>query len=438
MTTSYKNILSSSQGAKILFATDEWFSSCHNLISDNDPLFISDLYCSQGKVMDGWETRRKRIVGHDWCLISLAPLAGGTKEKKFKRFNPKIEVDTAYFTGNHAPHISIQLGRCLKKSSNNNNDIIEEFEKKIPKRIMGQGTCSTPQDIATTEELLKSSSFEWYDILPKTKLNPGVPETRHHTFTVNNGDDDDVDISEYTHVRINYYPDGGVARIRIWANEQEQTQTLLSPPSSLQAHPTTKENNNFLSLIDLACELNGGKGLMCSNKHYGEPSNLIQASEGKDMGDGWETARHPNRPSILLDRGDGLVDFQDLNDWCILKLGGNDTSSGGLVQKLIVDTKHFKGNFPESVMIEGCTSSSYGDDDSSQSLEKQEWFPLLNRVKMSADSQHVFTTNDGVINSNKRVTHVRVTMWPDGGISRVRVFCSKGQEDSDRFIKSHL
>lgn len=85
-------------GGKILFATDDWFATAENLLSSTDPIFIPGKFTEFGKWMDGWETRRKRVAGHDWCIIKLGA----------KCTIRGITVDTAFFTGNYAPKISIQ------------------------------------------------------------------------------------------------------------------------------------------------------------------------------------------------------------------------------------------------------------------------------------------------------------------------------------------
>lgn len=68
------------------------------MLRDTEPIFITEKFTEYGKWMDGWETRRKRIIGHDWCIIRLA---GPTLIKGFL-------IDTAHFTGNYTPRISIQ------------------------------------------------------------------------------------------------------------------------------------------------------------------------------------------------------------------------------------------------------------------------------------------------------------------------------------------
>lgn len=110
-------------------------------------------------------------------------------------------------------------------------------------------------------------------------------------------------------------------------------------------------------------------------------------------------------------RGSFLLDIP-LFDWAILKLGKPATNG---VARIIIDTKHFRGNYPESAMIEGC----YDPDESSLG----EWFPLIPRSRMSPDAEHVFERSKNQLeNSTKSITHVRVSIYPDGGISRVRIY----------------
>ena len=190
---------------------------------------------------------------------------------------------------------------------------------------------------------------------------------------------------------------------------------------------------------ELSSVLHGGKGLACSNKHYGVPSNLIRTALGVDMGDGWETARHPHRPAVV--KKDPITGLQDspLMDWAVLKLGlggvvekmGGSAGSTGGVERIIIDTRHFKGNFPESVSIDACGCRNLSDDvvcasaaDKDSSSCATEWFPLLKRTALTADAEHEFLRDDGkmIVNGNRGVTHIRVSIYPDGGLSRVRIY----------------
>lgn len=411
-----KNLCSSSSGARVLFATDEWFASADNLTKDDDPMFDPLAFCSEGKVMDGWESRRRREVGHDWCVIKLA--------KRSSRL-VGVEIDTAHFTGNNVPRISLELA-----------DLTCEDETKMAVQVPGilerllhgcqQGTGCTPEEVEQAERACRSVA--WKEILPCTPLQPGYEASRLKYFSF------DVQELEGTHLRINYFPDGGVARLRLWGHfdQPKQPTPVRRPPyvpiktgdrCTVIPHsaPEIPSRQGF-GFPEISAEALGGRAAACSNRHYGTPQNLLQANLGKDMGDGWETARHPERPaSWKRDTGTGLVD-SDLMDWCILQLGR--VANEGIA-RILLDTKHFRGNYPESVQVEGCHC------DSPQPDQQVEWFPLISRCRMAADSEHVYDRSmDQIENANRCVSHVRVSIYPDGGLSRVRVYAPVDANDA--------
>jgi len=413
------NLVSASQGARVLFATDEWFASADNLLKDDDPNFDPLAFCEQGKVMDGWESRRRREAGHDWCLIKLAKRASHLVG---------VEIDTAHFTGNNVPRISLELA-----------DLSCEDETNMAKNIPGivdrllhgcqQGTGMTPDEVEQAEEACRSSFVTWKEILPCTPLRPGYETSRLYRFSFPESEEP----IKGTHLRINYFPDGGVARLRLWGHHEEQEQPVpirrppyvpikTGPRCTVIAHTSsdgqemTVPSRETYEYPELSAEALGGRAVGCSNKHYGTPQNLLQASLGKDMGDGWETARHPERPASWTRNTDtGLVD-SDLMDWAIIQLG--HVAENGLA-RILLDTKHFRGNYPESVQVEGCYHA--GADILKE--ETLEWFPLISRCRMAADSEHVYDREmDQIENSDRKVSHIRVSIYPDGGVSRVRVY----------------
>jgi allantoicase len=113
-----------------------------------------------------------------------------------------------------------------------------------------------------------------------------------------------------------------------------------------------------------------------------------------NMGDGWETARR---------RGPG-------NDWVILALG-----HPGTIDKIDVDTAHFKGNYPDRVSIE----AALFDSDEEVSVANKKWRPLLPEAKLEMDKQHEYESE---LESLGDLSHVRLSIYPDGGVSRLRVF----------------
>lgn len=265
----YRNLVSSSH---VLFATDEWFARCDNLVKDSSPVFIPDLYCPEGKVMDGWETRRRRVAGHDWCVIALNSIRGDVYG---------IELDTAHFTGNQTPRVSIEVANCY------NEDLDEEEWKftwmpgAVTRLAQGggiQGTGKSPKEIERAQKACEG--FNWVEILGMTSLQPGYEETRMHYFSVS--EEVREKTNGFTHIRVNYFPDGGVARMKLWGHactlgkdtrESPATKEALNVPPSFRPYADP----------ELSCEIYGGKGLSCSNKHYGVPANLIRQGEGKDM-----------------------------------------------------------------------------------------------------------------------------------------------------------
>uniref|UniRef100_A0A7S2L5J2 Allantoicase domain-containing protein n=1 Tax=Leptocylindrus danicus TaxID=163516 RepID=A0A7S2L5J2_9STRA len=412
-TDNYINLLDADTNARVLFATDEFFATAENLLNaSNEPRFDPNEYCEQGKVLDGWESRRRRDAGHDWCLVELG--YRGTIEF--------FEIDTAFFTGNHAPRISIE---GIDLSNNNHKDALLNLpgsQERLQRSNSGagvRGTCMTKQEIDVASQILNDCSAvaKWHTLLPMTPLRPGYEETRLHYFHVPS------ELS-FTHLRLNYFPDGGVARWKAWGRICVD----------LKSKKFQNSNSNFeIKMLELSSMELGGRGIQCSNQHYGVPSNLCRPNRGKDMGDGWETARHPDRPPIVkTDPKTGLV-MNDLSDWCVLKLGVPTQR----VERVLLDTAHFKGNYPESCMIEagivstdnlsGSTSTNH-DEALSSSLDGVEWVPLLQRTKLAADSIFVYELIKGELEdslsalNNRVVSYVRVHIFPDGGLSRVRIY----------------
>jgi allantoicase len=307
-------------GGKVLYATDDFFAEKENLIAPTRGVFIADKYTDRGKWMDGWESRRKRVPGHDWAVIQLATSG------KIKGF----DIDTNFFLGNHPPHASIEAIYL------ENADGVSDWD-----------------------------ALSWKEILPKSHLDAGS-----QNFFESNSD------AIYTHLRLHIYPDGGVARLRVYGEVFKNWDTF----------DASKE-------IDLVAAINGGQAIACNDMFFSAMSNLIMPNRGANMGDGWETKRNrtPNN-----------------RDWVILKLAHQ-----GTVDRIIVDTCHFKGNYPDSCSIEACVSET--DDVANNAT----WQTLLPQQKLSADFIHEFTKE---VNAIGAVTHIRLNIFPDGGVSRLRIF----------------
>ena len=191
----------------------------------------------------------------------------------------------------------------------------------------------------------------------------------------------------FTHVRFKIYPDGGVARLRLYGE--------VVPSARLLAKHE----------LDLAAVENGGRVICTSDQFYSEPLNMLMPGRSKIMSDGWETRRR---------RGPG-------NDWAIVKLG-----LAGTIHRIEVDTAHFKGNFPDSCSIEICHAE--GAEAEISRLAAANWRQLLSRVPLKANRNHIFRRQ---LHDRGAATHVRLNIFPDGGVSRFRVF-GRAAQAADR------
>ncbi len=309
-------------GGAVLFANDEFFAPKENLLKPSTPIFIEGKYTDLGKWMDGWETRRRRTPGYDWCLIRLG-LPGRLRG---------VVVDTSFFRGNYPEQCSLE--------------------------------ACTVDGNADVERLLDDST-RWTEVLPQSQLKGDS----QNLFTVENTE-------RFTHLRLKIYPDGGVARLRVYG-EVVPDWWRLGPR------------------IDLAAVEHGGLVLACSDMFFGHRHNLIMPGRALDMSDGWETKRR---------RGPG-------HDWTIIKLG-----AAGTIQRVEVDTAHFKGNFPESCSIEACNAGAQEAADSG--FDQWAWQELLPRTRLQAHTRHFF---DEELKQVGIVSHVRFNIYPDGGVSRLRL-----------------
>ncbi|EWM26524.1 allantoicase [Nannochloropsis gaditana] len=368
-------------GGRICFATDDWFAAAENLLDHEEPIFIPDKFTAYGKWMDGWETRRKRTAGHDWCIIKLA----------FPGRILGVGVDTSFFTGNYVPRCSIQAASYI-----DDNEPIA-LQKLAAARTEVPGGDKIGSKASEEEMTLAASvhSDSWETILPFTPLGAGYKDTCHNYFAIEATE-------RFTHLRLNMFPDGGIARLRVYGIVARAWHLV----------PATQ-------VVDLAAVENGGKAIGCSDKHYGHPRNLINPGRGINMGDGWETARKLTRPPVLEPDEGGLIKVPG-SDWAVLRLG-----TPGKVRELEIDTCWFKGNYPESCQVEAVElplDMSNEDVHKAQELGEVPWRILLPRTKLGADQQAYFDVGaeGGRAEAGGAVTHLKLTIYPDGGISRVR------------------
>ncbi len=329
-------------GGSVLACSDDFFAEKENLIKAGRGIFISDKYTDRGKWMDGWESRRKRTAGHDWCIVQLG--ASGIIEG--------VDIDTNHFLGNHPPFASIEACHITFDST------------EIPPLSLANDFDSV---ISTASDF---DSVVWTEILPKSPLNAG---SQNFYVVENKG--------TWTHLRLNIFPDGGVARLKVYGKVQKD---WLNQPSDV--------------LIDLAAAVNGGKAILCNDEFFSRKDNINMPNRGINMGDGWETKRNrtPNN-----------------RDWLILRLARK-----GRIQKVVVDTAHFKGNYPDRFMLEGCVLAK-ADENLFYTEGGVTWTPILDETKLEADNEHFFEEE---LLTNEPFTHVRLTIFPDGGVSRLRLF----------------
>lgn len=312
-------------GGLTLLANDEFFAPKENLLKASEPIFIPDKYTEFGKWMDGWESRRSRKPGYDWCVLKLG-IPGVIQG---------VDVWTAHFKGNYPEHCSIEACEL-----DGNPDM---------------------------DSLLAA---RWQEILPKQRLQGDS----HNLFAIASG-------QRWTHLRLNIFPDGGVARFRVYG-EAAPDWSELAPDS----------------VIELSSLANGGQVMVCNDMFFSPKENLILPTKAAHMGEGWETRRR---------REPG-------HDWLILRLG-----AVGQIQHIEVDTAHFKGNYPDACSIDGCLIQEEVPVDflTSRSLE---WTPVLPPQKLEADTVHHF--EEQVLNKGQLFSHLRLNIFPDGGISRLRVW----------------
>jgi len=317
----FVNLAHTRLGAKPVFVNDEFFAPCERMLSTEPAVFIPGKFDGHGKWMDGWETRRKRVEGYDHCIIKLG------KEGIIRG----VDIDTSHFCGNHPPAASI--------------------------------------DACRTDDELPSENIQWTTILESVSLE----QDSHHLHDI-------LDSGIYSHIRLNIYPDGGVARLRIYGE----------PHCDWDKRDTN-------DIVDLGALENGGRSIACSNQAFG--SNMMSLGlpgRGINMGDGWETARR---------REPG-------NEWVIIELG-----HAGIIKSIDVDTAHYKGNYPDRVSVQaGYLKNSTIDAITTQSMF---WPELLPEQKLKMDTVLHFEKQ---LNNIGSITHVRVNNIPDGGLSRVRLY----------------
>jgi allantoicase len=313
--TELVDLVSERLGGAVLEANDDFFAPKENLLKPAKPIFIEGKYTDRGKWMDGWETRRRRTPGYDWCIVKLG-LAGIPRG---------VVVDTAYFKGNYPQSCSLEA-------------------------------CD---DLAAAQ---------WIEIMPESPLK-GDCENLFSLDTQRRA----------THLRFKIYPDGGVARLRV--------------------HGEVEAALSYSGEYELAAVENGGLVVASSDMFFGSRQNLIMPGSALNMSDGWETRRR---------RGPG-------HDWVVIQLGAS-----GAIHRVEVDTSHFKGNYPDSCSLEACDSDGFAAA------------VILPQTKLQPDTRHIFRDE---IQSAGPTSYVRFNIFPDGGVSRLRLY---GRRAAPPLLESEL
>jgi allantoicase len=324
------DLASRSLRGSVVCSSDEFFAERDNLIKPEAPVHQARLFGPKGQIYDGWETRRRHRPdgslpderAHDWAVVRLgAPCVPR-----------EIVVDTAFFTGNHPQSCSVE--------------------------------ATTVPGYPSPGEL---AGADWAEIVPRSPLSGGS----EHAFAVVGPD------RRRTHVRLNIFPDGGVARLRVHGE--------VVPDPALIAGLT----------VDLAAVELGADVVACSDRYFSAPRNAISPGLPAVMGDGWETRRR---------RGGG-------NDWLVVRL-----AAAGVVALAEIDTLHYKGNAPGAAALSGIDARRAALSDPGA------WFSLLPRTRLQPDTAHRFRVEAA------EATHVRLDIFPDGGVARLRLYGSPTAE----------
>ncbi len=323
--SSLVDLASERLGGAVIAANDEFFAPKERLILTGPAVFLPDEYTDRGKWMDGWETRRRREPGYDWCVLRLG-LPGVVRA---------VVVDTAHFKGNYPESCSV--------------DVAEVEGHPAP----GEVVANAP----------------WTPVLDRSPLGGD----RENPF--------DVREMRATHVRLNIFPDGGVARLRVLGRVSPDWEAIRRAGGD----------------VDLAALEHGGLVVACSDMFFGRMQNLILPGLSRGMHDGWETRRR---------RGPG-------HDWAIVRLG-----FAGSIRRIEVDTSHYKGNAPGRCSLDWCRRPHDEAWLHAEASAGWPWQPLLAETPLQPHTRHTF--EQGV--NRDPATHVRLNIFPDGGVARLRLF----------------
>ena len=314
------NLASPRLGTKAIACSDDSFAPMARMLEDGPAVFKPDVYDAFGKWMDGWESKRRRDGGHDWCIVGLGVrgLVAG------------FDIDTSHFTGNYPPAFAI---------------------------------------FASDADEVPAEDGDWTEIVPSTDLGPSA----HHFLAC-------AVPGPWRWLKLAIYPDGGIARLRVYGQPVPDWSKTAAGGE-----------------VELSALKNGGRVVAYNDAHYGTVWALLLDGRGRDMGDGWETRRR---------REPG-------HDWLIVALG-----AVGIVERIEIDTAHYKGNYPDRCSLQAARVG-WGTD-ASLVTQAMFWPELMGEQPLNADAVHLFEGE--TIRPLGPVSHVKLNIFPDGGVSRLRVF----------------
>jgi allantoicase len=322
----------------VVAASDEFFAAKENLIKPDAPVFMPETYGAKGQIYDGWETRRKRGPGgtlpdrtaRDWVIVRLG-VAGVVRS---------IVVDTAHFTGNFPQACSADA--CSVSGYPSFSELATDPASGGPEGI-------------------------WQEILPRGLLTGD----HRHAFSVSS-------LRRFTHVRLNIFPDGGVARLHVHGE-------VVPDPAMLKG-----------LTFDLAALENGADVAARSDQFYSTPRNAISPGLSRVMGEGWETRRR-RKPGY---------------EWLVIRLAGH-----GEINLAEIDTSWFRGNQPDTASLQTLDANT-----GAALHDENAWHDLLPPVRLLPDTPHRYRVYGAP------ATHVRLKIFPDGGVARLRLYGSLTEE----------
>tara|TARA_B100000959_G_scaffold18953_1_gene18376 strand:+ start:24 stop:1028 length:1005 start_codon:yes stop_codon:yes gene_type:complete len=227
--------------------------------------------------------------------------------------------------------------------------------------------CYVPGGTTDDRVVDGSAVSEWFDLLAQENLEGDS----HNLFSCKS-------TQPLTHLKITLYPDGGIARFRAYGN-------------------TYFEDNKYqMTGTNVISKQSGARAVFANDEHFGCLSNVLEEHDPLSMADGWETRRR-RKPG---------------NDWGIIAL-----SRPAKVHEIVIDTSFFKGNFPDTFSI---SSTNMTDTDDNTLIEKSKtWDLLIERKKLGMNQIHVFNKTN--LLHNDSITHIRIDIFPDGGIARLKL-----------------